>query len=162
MVLTQLKMFRNKQVNVLIPKLLELFNTRTLITSHHSNIVVGAKACVKKSITPKHVELFSEISGDWNPVHHKDTDAIVHGAYLNSLVSGVMGTHLPGPGTLVLKQSLRYPNPCFVNDQVTVTVEVTDVRKLITCKFDVVSGRSGNIVLEGDAVLMIKVEDKTK
>lgn len=153
-------MFRSKQVNVLIPKLLELFNTRTLITSQHGNIVVGTKTCVKKHITPKHIELFSEISGDWNPVHHKDIGAIVHGAYLNSLVSGVMGTQLPGPGTLVLKQSLRYPNPCFVNDQVTVTVEVTDVRKLITCKFNVVSDRSGNIVLEGDAVLMIKTQGK--
>lgn len=147
-------MFYAKQVSSLVPNLLCPVNTKLSIRSQHSCIFVGAKMSIKKQITSQHIELFSEISGDWNPIHHKDEDAIVHGAYLNSLVSGVMGTHLPGPGTLVLKQSLRFPNPCFVNDQVTVTVEVTGVRKLITCMFSVVSEKNGNIVLEGDAVLL--------
>lgn len=154
-------MFCAKQVGVLIPKFFKLVNTKRLISSQHgNNIFVGAKTSVKKYITPKHIELFSELSDDWNPVHHKDEGAIVHGAYLNSLVSGVIGMQLPGPGTLVLKQSLRYPNPCFVSDEVTVTVEVTNVRKLITCKYSVVSGKNGNIVLEGDAVLIFRTEDK--
>lgn len=127
-----------------------------MVRRQHSNLFIGAKKSIQKLITSKHVELFSEISGDWNPVHHKDEGAIVHGAFLNSLVSAVIGMQLPGPGTLVLKQSLRYPNPCFVNDQVTVTVEVTDVRKLITCKYSILSGKNGNIVLEGDAMLIVK------
>lgn len=154
-------MFCGKRVNLLVPKLLKLVNKTSGFSNKHSNIiVVGAKTSVRRLITPKHIELFSEISADWNPVHHKHDGSIVHGAYLNSLVSGVIGMRLPGPGTLVLKQSLRYPNPCFVNDTVTITVEITDVRKLITCKFNVVSGKNGNIVLEGDAVLIVKTQDE--
>nr|CAD7440313.1 unnamed protein product [Timema bartmani] len=53
---------------------------------------------------------------------------IVHGALLNGLVSGVIGTKLPGPGTKVLSQSLEYPNSCYADEEVSITIEITTLQ----------------------------------
>lgn len=119
-------------------------------------LFVGASASVKKTISENDVKSFCKLSGDWNPIHHHTEKPLVHGALLNSLVSGVIGTKLPGPGTLLLKENLRFPNPCFVGDSVIVTVELTDVRRIISCKFNVTSENSKKIVMEGEAKLLIK------
>lgn len=119
-------------------------------------LVVGASASIKKTISEEEVKTFCKLSGDWNPIHCQTDKPVVHGALLNGLVSGVIGTKLPGPGTLLLKESLRFPNPCFVGDSVVVTVELTDVRRLVSCKFNVTSESSNKVVMEGEATLLIK------
>lgn len=124
-----------------------------------ADILVGSKVVINKTITKDDVQLFGQITGDMNPIHHKGEKAIVHGALLNGLVSGVIGTKLPGPGTLVVRQTLRFPNSCYVGDTVSVSVEITDVRRLISCIFKVESISNKMVVLEGDAMLLLKKKD---
>lgn len=119
-------------------------------------LTVGAFASTKKTISAEDVKLFSEITGDWNLLHHQNENSFVHGALLNGLVSGVIGTQLPGPGTILLTETLRFPNPCHVGDSVFVNVVLTDIRRIISCKFNVTSETTKKIVLEGEAKLMIK------
>ncbi|HSJ53627.1 MAG TPA: MaoC family dehydratase [Anaerolineae bacterium] len=77
---------------------------------------------------------FAAISGDDNPIHVDPAFAartrfgrtVAHGMFLYSLVSGVLGTRLPGPGTLQVDQELVFPNPTYAQE-VTVRVEVIDV-----------------------------------
>lgn len=123
---------------------------------------VGDVATLRKKITAEDIEKFSELSGDTNPVHldkkfvQSQTtfkDLVVHGAHLNSLVSRVIGTKLPGPGTLVVRQQLNFPNPCYAGEEVEVTVTLANLRKIITVDF-LCTATEGKVVLEGSAQLM--------
>lgn len=123
---------------------------------------VGDSATFKKKITPKDVEKFAELSGDKNPLHidkcyiQSQTSfrsCVVHGAYLNSLVSKVIGTQLPGPGVVVVRQELNFPNPCYVGEEVEVIVRLTGLRKIITIDFTCKTN-NGQVILYGNANLI--------
>lgn len=123
---------------------------------------VGDNATLTKRITKEDVTQFGNLTGDTNPIHVDDLyvrentkfeRCVVHGAFLNSLVSSVIGTQLPGPGTVVVKQELNFPSPCYVGEEVEVSVKVKDVRKIITVEF-LCRSNSGNVVLWGIAKLV--------
>lgn len=122
----------------------------------------GDVATVKRTFTQKEVEEFARLSGDWNPIHSDAAYAssrfercIVHGALLNGAVSGVIGTQLPGPGTVVAQQELHFPNPCYIGEEVLVTVRLASLRKLSTIQFSCTSTDSGKVVLRGSAKLIL-------
>ncbi|KAK9731861.1 MaoC like domain [Popillia japonica] len=122
------------------------------------NLKVGDCISIQRKITEDDLKRFAELSGDMNPVHFSSNsnEAIVHGAFLNSLVSGVIGTKLPGPGTLVVSQNLNFPNKCFVNETIQVRVELVELRKLIKVKFVCEIERGNKVVMHGDAKLVCK------
>lgn len=109
-----------------------------------------SKVVIRRVITKEDVESFVNITGDSNSVHTEQ--GVVHGALLNGFVSGVIGTKLPGPGTLVLEQQLKYPNKCFINDEVQITVELVENRKVMNVKYDCKVGT--RVVFEGTAKLI--------
>lgn len=123
-------------------------------------VKVGDTVSVDRKITESDLQKFVELSGDSN-AFHVNTPKIVHGAFLMSLVSGVMGTKLPGHGSLLLKQQMRFPRACFVNEKVTITVNVTEVKRIITCAFDVYAHKDKVIVLDGEAKIMPIFRDLT-
>lgn len=95
---------------------------------------IGDSASLKHTLTSKDIELFSIMSGDVNPAHvdaeyakddmfHK---IIAQGMWGASLISTVLGTQLPGPGTIYLDQTLRFSAPVVPGDTITFTVTVTD------------------------------------
>lgn len=130
-----------------------LTNIRT--SSTVPNVKEGDSVSVERKITQKDIKEFSELSGDFNPVHFdsEHQKPVVHGALLNSIVSGVIGTKLPGPGTLVVAQTLHFPNKCYVDETVRVEVKLLEKRKILkvefTCRVD-----NNKIVLYGDARLV--------
>jgi acyl dehydratase len=114
-----------------------------------------------RCVSQDDVDIFSKLTGDHNPIHKmqaemSDSPAIVHGALLNGLVSGVIGTKLPGPGTMVVSQTLHFPNPCYAGEQVTVAVEISSVRRIIACRFECTVNRQNKVtvVLHGQAKLI--------
>ena len=104
------------------------------------------------------VEQFAELSGDTNPVHLEPAggsdQTVVHGALLNGLVSAVMGTQLPGPGCLVVRQTLEFPAVCRSGDLVEVAVWLTAARKLISAEFAVTAVHRDVTVMRGTAQLV--------
>lgn len=99
-----------------------------------SEIITGESATLKRTLTQQDIELFAVMSGDVNPAHvdveyakndlfHK---VIAHGMWGASLISTVLGTELPGPGTIYLEQSLKFEQPVAVGDTITVTLTVVD------------------------------------
>lgn len=121
---------------------------------------VGDKVSVDRFITEKDLDQFTEISGDTNAIH-VNQPKIFHGAYLMSLVSAVMGTKLPGHGSLLLKQKMRFPHACYVNQNVTINVEVAENRqnRFVKCSFTVFSHKDNVNCLEGEAIIMIAQSD---
>lgn len=95
---------------------------------------IGDFASLKRTLTKKDIELFAIMSGDVNPAHvdaeyakddmfHK---IIAQGMWGASLISTVLGTELPGPGTIYLDQTLKFTAPVAPGDTVTVTVTVLE------------------------------------
>lgn len=102
-----------------------LFSKQSIIPSrNYSQIIhVGDQITVKRKITVNDVKSFTELTNDTNPIHQDPVNGIVHGAFLNGLVSGVIGTKLPGSGTIVVEQHLKFPKPCYVNNEV-ITIKI--------------------------------------
>lgn len=96
-------------------------------------IAVGESASVARTLTSDDIALFATVSGDVNPAHvdpdYAATDmfhkVIAHGMWGSSLISAVLGTELPGPGTIYLGQSLKFLKPVVPGDTITATVTVT-------------------------------------
>lgn len=127
-------------------------------------LAVGQKAAVEKTITEQDVNLFAEVSGDYNLVHTDEAFAqqtrfkkrIAHGMLAASLVSRVIGTKLPGPGTIYLSQTLNFKAPVYFGD--TVKTEVEIIEKINTKNFvklkTLCSNQTGTVVLEGEALVL--------
>lgn len=97
-------------------------------------IAIGDTASVSRTLSLDDIALFAYISGDINPAHldadYARTDMfhhiIVHGMWTAGLISAVLGTRLPGPGTIYLDQSLQFRAPVAPGDTITATVTVTE------------------------------------
>ncbi|MDE8343530.1 MAG: bifunctional enoyl-CoA hydratase/phosphate acetyltransferase [Acidocella sp.] len=98
------------------------------------DIAIGDTASLSRRVTQQDIELFSIISGDINPAHldaeYAATDMFHHiisqGVLTAGLISAVLGTKLPGPGTIYLGQDLQFRAPVSPGDTITATVTVTE------------------------------------
>lgn len=122
---------------------------------------VGDSASLTRVFTAADVEAFARLSGDDNPLHLDAAYAattrfgrpIVHGALLGGLISALLGTRLPGPGTIYLSQSASFRAPAYVGESVTAGVQVEEVnepRRRVTLR-TWVTGEDGRVILLGDA-----------
>jgi acyl dehydratase len=98
------------------------------------DIVPGEEATRSLEITPTLLDAFAAVSGDTSPIH-VDADAarlrgfedrVVHGALLAGLVSGIVGTQLPGAGGVLHSMEMKFKRPCFVGRRITVSVKVRE------------------------------------
>ncbi|KOB73749.1 Armadillo repeat-containing protein 7 [Operophtera brumata] len=117
----------------------------------------GDKIRIQKTLTQKDLDAFSNLTSDHNYLHQNNGNKrpIVHGALLNGLVAGLIGTHLPGPGTVLVSQTMKFPNKCFVGEKLTISVELVDVRKILKVKFFCIVEEEKKVVFEGEAKLML-------
>jgi 3-hydroxybutyryl-CoA dehydratase len=128
------------------------------------DLQVGQSASVAKTITEADILLYSAVSTDTNPVH-LDAEAaarsqfgerIAHGMLSAGLISAVLGTKLPGPGTIYLGQTLRFRAPVKIGATVTATAEVTaldPVKRRATLRTVCTVGEE--TVIEGEALVMV-------
>ena len=122
---------------------------------------VGDCASIERSLTQDDIHLFAVLSGDFNPQHIDPEFAaatrfhgvIAHGMWGGALISAVLGTRLPGPGTVYRGQTLRFLAPVKLGDRLTITVEVVAlepahhvVRLACRCR-----NQAGTLVIEGEA-----------
>ncbi|ADI02837.1 MaoC domain protein dehydratase [Syntrophothermus lipocalidus DSM 12680] len=131
-------------------------------------IQVGEKAAFSKTVSETDVYLFAGITGDMNPVHVNREFAaetpfrkpIAHGVLGLGLISNVLGTQLPGPGSIYVQQSIKFTKPVYVGDTITAMVEVIEkdaqrnkVRLRTWCQ-----NQDGVIVMDGEALMMPRKE----
>ncbi|AHK78994.1 bifunctional enoyl-CoA hydratase/phosphate acetyltransferase [Ectothiorhodospira haloalkaliphila] len=97
-------------------------------------IQVGDSATIERRLTMDDIKLFAIMSGDVNPAHVDEDFAkstrfqeiIAHGMWGGALISTVLGTELPGPGTIYLGQTLRFKAPVGLGDVLRVHVKVLE------------------------------------
>ena len=126
-----------------------------------AEIRMGDGASLIRRVTERDIQLFAAVSGDVNPAHvdalYAKTshfhEIIAHGMLGGSLISTVLGTQFPGPGTIYLGQTLQFLKPVHIGDTLTVTVSVTSLDastrhvRLDTRCVD----QDGDVVIKGEA-----------
>jgi phosphotransacetylase/acyl dehydratase len=131
-------------------------------------ISVGDTAHLTRTLKTDDILLFAAMSGDVNPAHvdpeyAKTTQfhgVIAHGMWGASLISTVIGTELPGPGTIYMSQSLRFVRPVRVGDTLDVRVTVAEKdagkhRLTLDCHC---IDQHGNDVITGSALVLAPTE----
>ena len=123
---------------------------------------VGQRAERSRKVKPSDIEMFTEISGDRNPLHYDETAVkstrfgriVVQGGITSAILNAVVAEDLPGPGTVFLHVDWSFRAPVHPGDTITGSVEVTEVRddKPITKLVTTVRRDDGTVVLEGTAV----------
>jgi len=122
-------------------------------------------------VTAEDVDSFAQLSGDVNPLHLDDDFArqhgfrgrVVHGMLVSAFLSRVLGTLLPGPGTLWLSQTTRFPLPVFIGDRVDVVVRVkhkSEALRTLVLETTVLN-QAGDTVLDGEARVMLLEQRQT-
>lgn len=128
------------------------------------DLQIGQSASLGKTITEADILLYAAVSTDTNPIHI-DADAgkqsifgerIAHGMLTAGLISAVLGTKLPGPGSLYMRQSLRFAAPVKIGDTVRAMVTVTalNVEKKRATLSTVCTVRD-EVVIEGEAYVQV-------
>jgi acyl dehydratase len=124
-------------------------------------LTVGQTAARSLTLTSEHVRLYSEITGDRNPLHF-DPDfvaktkfgrLVVQGGLTTGLLHALVAQDMPGPGTVFLSQNWKFTAPVFIGDTITAEAEVLSVHasKPVSQLRIRVSRQDGETVLEGEA-----------
>ena len=119
----------------------------SLSTSRPDRLSQGDQARVTRLITREDVRKYGELVGDLNPVHEE----IVHGTFLLGLVSGVMASSVPGPGTVLTSLTAKFVSPCLHPTTVEVRLEVGRVRRITTVTFTLQDKDSEKVLVTGEA-----------
>ena len=124
---------------------------------------VGDAARRSKRVSIHDIELFTEISGDRNPLHYDEDVArrshfgelIVQGGVTSGLLNAVVAEQLPGPGSVFLHVDWRFTAPVRPGDEITADVEVLSARadKPITELRTTVTRQDGVVALDGTATV---------
>lgn len=127
-------------------------------------IQLHQSAELKKTLSKEDILLFAAMSGDVNPAHMDETYArqtpfknvIAHGMWSSAFISTLLGTELPGPGTIYLGQSLRFKRPVKLGDEITVKIEVIakDQEKKRVTFSNTITNQNGEVVVTGESEVM--------
>jgi acyl dehydratase len=124
---------------------------------------VGDTASRTRRVRAEDIELFTELTGDRNPLHYDEQAAersrfgriIVQGGVTSGLLNAVVAEDLPGPGSVFLHVDWSFKAPVAPGDEITAEVEVLDARKdkPITKLRTTITNQEGTIVLDGTALV---------
>ncbi|MGE6258272.1 MaoC family dehydratase [Heyndrickxia sporothermodurans] len=130
-----------------------------------TTFTIGQKATCSKTITESDIVLYAGISGDFNPVHidkeyakkTRFNQRIAHGLLTSSLLSQLLGMHLPGKGSVYMEQTIRFTSPVFIGDTITATATVQEFleEKRIIKLLTECHNQNDVLVLTGSAVMMV-------
>lgn len=124
---------------------------------------VGAVARRSRLVTERDIELFTELTGDRNPLHYDEDAAtrsrfgglIVQGGVTSGLLNAVVAEDLPGPGSVFLHVDWSFKSPVRPGDEITAEVEVLEARddKPLTRLRTTIVNQEGTVVLDGTALV---------
>lgn len=134
------------------------------ILTNFEDLYVGQTGEFTHVVTSENVEDFIALTGDSNPIHHDKVLAsntvfgkpVVHGMLTASLISTLIGTVLPGPGSLWLSQTLDFVNPVFVGETLSINGTIKQKSlglRVVVIETTVLAGE--NVKIRGEAKVKI-------
>ena len=141
---------------------------QTIRNRTFDEIAIGDSATMQRTLTLDDIALFAVVSGDLNPQHLDSEFAaatrfqgvVAHGMWGGALISAVLGTQLPGPGTIYLGQSLRFLAPVRPGDTLLVRVTVVTrdpIRNKLTLACSC-TNQHGVVAIDGEATVLAPTE----
>ena len=128
-----------------------------------AHVQVGQRARRTRVVEARDIQLFTELTGDRNPLHYDEALAgrsrfggiIVQGGVTSGLLNAVVAEDLPGPGSVFLHVDWSFRAPVRPGDEITAEVEVLEARedKPITKLRTTITNQDGTVVLEGEALV---------
>jgi len=138
---------------------------------HAAHMHVGQSARRSRTVMTRDIELFSEMTGDRNPLHYDEQIAaasrfggiIVQGGVTSGLLNALVAEDLPGPGSVFLHVDWSFRAPVSPGDEITAEAEVLDMRddKPICTLRTTITNQNGTVVLEGTALVYRDALDPT-
>ena len=133
-----------------------------MVSVYYEDIQVGQSASMERTVTEEDVRAFGEATGDHNPLHFDEAYArttifrgrVAHGALSIGFISAVVGTKLPGAGTIFLTATTNFKAPVRIGDHVVTTCTVREVRERREVVLDCVCTVDGKVVVTGDALVL--------
>jgi phosphate acetyltransferase len=136
--------------------------TDTIENLTYDELQVGQGAGLRRTLTRDDISAFALVSGDVNPAHvdadyAKGTrfhEVIAHGMFAGALISSLLGTEFPGPGTIYVAQTLHFHRPVHVGDTLDVQLKVIEKGEHAEVRLDCdVRNQRGEQVVSGEAVV---------
>jgi 3-hydroxybutyryl-CoA dehydratase len=132
------------------------------------DLTVGMSAMFGKTVTEADIMAFAGVSGDTNPIHLHDGFArstrfgqrIAHGMLSGSFISTVIGTKLPGPGSVYISQIMNFMAPVLIGETITAVATITAIdekRRRVTLKTQCLNGDM--VVIDGEATILVPRRD---
>lgn len=131
----------------------------------YKDLFIGQSASISRRFTTEDVVTFSDMCMDKNPVHLDEEfaknsvfgDRIVYGYLTASLFSGVIGSILPGTGSIYLNQNMNFRKPVYHGELITATCTVINLRedKPILTMETVCKNEKGEVVVDGTALIKL-------
>lgn len=130
-----------------------------------NNLFVGQEYMERTSFSEADVNAFAELSGDNNPIHIDDTVAknsrfgarIVHGIFVASFISKIIGTKLPGKGSVYLEQNLQFKAPVYIDEEVCICVKILEINNRVITLETNVYDKNERCLLEGKAKVLYEI-----
>ena len=126
-------------------------------------MIVGQTARRTRTVTSRDIELFTEMTGDRNPLHYDEGKAtasrfggiIVQGGVTSGLLNALVAEDIPGPGSVFLHVDWSFRSPVKPGDEITAEAEVLEVRadKPIYRLRTTITKQDGTVVLDGQALV---------
>jgi len=124
---------------------------------------IGDVSEFTKTVSESDIYQFAGITGDFNPAHVNEAYAsktffkkrIAHGMLSAGFISAILGNHLPGPGSVYVKQELNFLAPVYIGDTITARAEVVNLdqeKNRVTLSTNCYN-QEGTMVIRGEAVL---------
>ena len=128
------------------------------------DLKVGMSAMFGKTVTEADIVAFAGVSGDTNPIHLHDGFAkstrfgqrIAHGMLSAGFISAVIGTKLPGPGSVYISQTMNFMAPVLIGETITAVATITAIderRRRVTLKTQCLNG--DKVVIDGEAIVLV-------
>lgn len=138
------------------------------MTYYIEDLKPGVTESFSKTVTERDIELFGEVSGDKNPMHFDEDFAkktvfkgrIAHGVLSASFISTILGTKLPGPGTIFVSLSVKFVAPVHIGDTVTATCTVKEMLPRRRVLLDCVCKVGDQTVVTGEALCLPPLRPK--
>jgi 3-hydroxybutyryl-CoA dehydratase len=132
------------------------------------DLKVGMSAMFGKTVTEADIVAYAGVSGDTNPIHLHDGFArstrfgqrIAHGMLSAGFISAVIGTRLPGPGSVYIAQTMNFMAPVLIGETITAVATITAIdekRRRVTLKTQCLNG--DKVVIDGEATILVPRRD---
>jgi 3-hydroxybutyryl-CoA dehydratase len=140
-----------------------------VMTHYYEDLTVGHSESISRNVTEREIELFGEATGDLNPVHFDEEYArktifrgrVAHGALSIGFVSAVIGTRLPGPGTIFVSATINFKGPVRIGDTVVTTCTVKEIRERREVVLHYICTVDDKMVVEGEAMVLAPKRPKS-